>query len=120
MRRFSSSSAFKQSMRAPSCSFDCLCAERIDFLGGGLEAFGHVLERNGPRAPRLVERAVARNRRHPGERRAFIGIKVAGALPNANERVLQRFAARVIASQDAHDHAVKLCLGELVKARKRR
>src|SRR5438128_77640 len=48
----------------------------IDLVGGRLEALRHVLERLWLDAANLVERAVARDRRHPGDRRSLRWVEI--------------------------------------------
>src|SRR5208337_4234066 len=69
--------------------------ERVDFVCGRLEALGQILERSGTDAPDLIERTVAGNGRHPGERRAPGGVEVSGLFPDAHVSLLKRVRAQV-------------------------
>src|ERR1700722_2933528 len=82
---------------------------------GGLEAGRHFVHRKRGLAPYLVERAVADDRRHPGDCRRLCGVEFAGALPDLGINLLQNVLGEITAAQDTERDAEQLAAGRAVK-----
>src|SRR5580704_2262778 len=94
--------------------------ERVDFLRCGFEALRLVLKRNWSHAPHLVERTVAGDGRHPGERRTLEGIEFASLFPDAHIDLLKRIRGRVASRKYTGDNPIQFRICLFVERRKRR
>ena len=120
MARLSSSSRSRQAMSAASRSDRSRAPSGSIGSAVRFETFRHILERRRTDAADFVERAVAGDGRHPGERRAPRGVEVGGSFPDPDIGLLQRLGGGVLLGQDAEDDAVEFCAGLPVERPKRR
>ena len=94
-------------------------AKRIDFLRRGFEALRLILERSRTHPPHLVERAIAGDGRHPGQRRALDGIEFASLFPDAHISLLKHVSRDVASLEDTSDNSIEFRVCLSVERRKR-
>jgi len=90
--------------------------QRIDILAGRIESVRHVFERDRLDAARFVQRAIAGDRRHPADRRAFGGVEIGGPFPNPHIGLLKDFSRQVPSLDDTNDHAIEFRLGQAIES----